>query len=172
MNPTRRTHLIAVRVTPEKKAAFAAVAAQAGLSESALMDRVLDVVLERNTTRALPVRHDRDLDDGRERITLRLSTVDLRRLEAQAVAVQLPVARHCTLVLRAHATRAALCPPTTLASMKAAVAALTVLATALRERPDMVAVDARAVLTEVQDLKSSMADFVRDQLIHQERRDV
>jgi hypothetical protein len=96
-----RDHLIAVRVPAETKAAFRAAAGRQGLSESALLKRLLDVALlastERTSVQAPPEPVARD-----RRLYVRLSLADRRLLCERAEGRDLRPATYVTLLIRAH----------------------------------------------------------------------
>lgn len=85
MATVSRPPLIATRASSETKAKFAALAARSGTSESTLLMRLIDAVLEHNSEAP-----DTDgMESGEpltDRITVRLRPGDRARLNAHAAA--------------------------------------------------------------------------------------
>src|ERR1700712_3182681 len=100
--PAARQPLIAAHVPPETKAAFGALAARRGMTESALLVAMVDAVLERN-----PVDVAADGDFKRSspnvgRVSLRLCRGDLARVHARASARGLKCATYLSTLVRSH----------------------------------------------------------------------
>ncbi len=102
--------LIAGWVDSETKARFAAVARAQGLSESALLKRLVDAVLLSSTT---PGHHPIEpvkAPAASGRLSVRVPDAELVLVRERALARDLPVSSYVTFLLRAHLGAAAPLP--------------------------------------------------------------
>ncbi len=116
-------HLISVRVDEATKQRFRALASREGLTESALLKRLLEVAL-------MGLRGDDDTagrgphETRGERLYVRLSPTDRRLLAERAQGRALRAATYVSLVVRAHLLGAAPLPRAELAALKQSIAEL------------------------------------------------
>jgi hypothetical protein len=116
-----RDHLIAVRVPAETKAAFRAAADRQGLSESALLKRLLDVALL-GTAERTDVQRPQRQALRHHRLYVRLNETDRRLLSGRAEGRELRPATYVSLLVRAHLHDAAPLPTSELAALKESIA--------------------------------------------------
>jgi hypothetical protein len=93
------THL-STWVDNETKRRFAAIAAYEGVSESALLKRMVALVLESTTVRGTLSPRDRSPRDTR--VTVRLRQDDQQLLKERAAARGMPAATYVSVLVRAH----------------------------------------------------------------------
>jgi hypothetical protein len=113
---------IGCRVDAERKARFAAVAQQQGLSESTLLKRLIDTALlgtaqerPQATGSVLPVAKG-------GKISVRLRSDDLLLLRERAVARSLPTGTYVSFLIRSHLRNVAPLPATKLTALSRSVA--------------------------------------------------
>jgi hypothetical protein len=118
-----RQPLIAARTSHETKMKFAALAASRGMTESALLIRLVETVLELNPPVEVPtdVKRTAPADD---RVSLRLRAGDRHWLEARAAARQMKPATYLVALIRAHVRHNPMLPTSELDALKSAVAQL------------------------------------------------
>jgi predicted DNA binding CopG/RHH family protein len=120
MASSSRHPLIATRSSPERKARFEALAAGFGKSVSALLDQLIDTVLEEN-----PVAAAAEEESGATpRISLRLRAGDRELLNAKAAGRGMKPASYAVMLLHAHVRGRAPVPITELNRLKVAVGEL------------------------------------------------
>jgi len=113
------THL-ATWVSAETKQRFAAAAARQGLSESALLKRLIEQMLSSAPTDSLAEPSEpSDLRDAR--LTVRLIPEDKVLLRERAAARTMPAATYVSVLVRAHLRRLAPLPDRELSSLQASV---------------------------------------------------
>jgi antitoxin (DNA-binding transcriptional repressor) of toxin-antitoxin stability system len=118
-----KAHVIAVRVDESTKQRFRALASRQGVSESALLKRLLDVALLGTENGAVA--------DGQAiavakdaRLYVRVSPLDRRLLIERAGRRELRAATYVSLLIRAHLREAAPLPNAELAALKRSIAEL------------------------------------------------
>lgn len=176
-----RTHassLIATRASGEKKARFRGLAQACGLDESKLLTLLIDRVLARNGLADEPSDSPRTTAG---RMTLRLRPGDPARLAARAAARGLKPASYLTLLVHAHLLQNPPLPMAELAELKRAVGELSALGRSLsrlgnsmthdRDAPADLADWLPAVREAVEQLRESVADLVRANLVSWESGD-
>ena len=118
------THL-STWVDAQMKQRFTSAAARQGLSESALLKRLIDQMLavgpEEVIARLVPV----DLRDAR--VTIRLVPEDRALLRERAAARTMPAATYVSVLVRAHLRQLAPLPDRELSALRSAVNELVVL---------------------------------------------
>lgn len=120
MASTSRHPLIATRSSPERKARFEALAAGFGKSVSALLDQLIDTVLEEN-----PVVATAEEEGGATpRVSLRLRAGDRELLNAKAAERGMKAASYAVMLLHAHVRGRAPVPIAELNQLKVAVGEL------------------------------------------------
>lgn len=102
--------LIACRVTPETKARVRRLAERDGITESALLRQLLDVVLRTANLDELPAMATSDRVNRQARLNVRLEPEDWRLLTERAKARGMAAATYSSYVLRAHMRGAAPLP--------------------------------------------------------------
>jgi hypothetical protein len=117
-----RTPYIAARVTSDAKRRFAALARRQGISESALLKRLVAAALA-----AMDPMTSDDLSAvepvaASGKISVRLRADDLLLLRERAKGRQVPTATYVSLLIRSHLRRLAPLPTEELAALKRSVA--------------------------------------------------
>jgi hypothetical protein len=113
--------LIAVRVPVDTKARFAAFAHHQGLTESALLKRIVGAALPTvNAMDATPEPMEPIAASGR--VSVRLRSDDLLLLRERAMTRAMPTGTYVSLLVRSHLRRLAPLPDVELAALKRAVA--------------------------------------------------
>jgi hypothetical protein len=116
-----RTHL-STWVDCETKRRFAAIANHEGVSESALLKRMVALMLESITARtplSSPGRSSRDT-----RVTVRLRPDDQQLLKERATAREMPAATYVSVLVRAHLRSLAPLPKDELLALRRTVSEL------------------------------------------------
>jgi hypothetical protein len=112
-------------ITSESKQRFSAAACHLGLSESALLRRLVLQLLATGTEDPAPLAAaDRARD---ARITVRLAAEDRALLRERAAARAMPASTYVSVLVRAHLRRLAPLPDRELAALKATTAELAAL---------------------------------------------
>ena len=129
-----RTAVLGTRTSSETKAKFAALAAQQGLSESALLALVVDNVLAANTAPFTTngAAHDPDEGCANERVTLRLRPGDRSLADALAAARRMKTSGYLAMLIRAHVRCAPVMPPAELEDLRSMAGHLSALGRQLR----------------------------------------
>lgn len=109
-------------VDDETKRRFAAVAAHEGVSESALLKRMVVLMLESTTASGTLGPPDRSPRDSR--VTVRLRPDDQRLLKERAAARGLPAATYVSVLVRAHLRSLAPLPKDELLALRRTVSEL------------------------------------------------
>jgi predicted HicB family RNase H-like nuclease len=105
------TSLIGARVTPEVKAAFASVAQQQGMSESALLKQLLNVIVARGgESRAGNHGPSMEAPCRGTRFSVRIRPDDRRLLCERAVARSMKPATYVSTLIRSHLKKIAPVP--------------------------------------------------------------
>jgi hypothetical protein len=123
------THL-STWVSADAKARFAAAAARQGLSESALLRRLVEQMLASSGLEAQPMDPPADLRDAR--VTIRLVAEDRALLRERAAARTVPAATYVSFLVRSHLRGVAPLPERELCALRAAVGEMSALARTLR----------------------------------------
>ncbi len=126
--------VLATRLQPEVRARFATLSAMHGLTESALLAKLIGEVLRANTAPsadALPVVERVALSDD-ERVTLRLRKGDRGRALALAEARGVKPGTYLTLLIHNHVNEADVLPAYELDILKSSTARLAALGRDLR----------------------------------------
>lgn len=176
MSAVLSSALIAARVNPSVKAAFGALSARRGLSESALLTLMIRAVLIDNDDPESAHSVDSTTTTG-NRISVRLRSGDLNRLRHRAAARGVRPARYLTTLVHAHLRADPPLPALELAALKQAVSELTALRRRLVGATDNKVV-AEAMLPSAADLAAAIeslrrcvGDLVRANLISWETDD-
>ena len=138
---TGSTHL-STWVSAETKQRFTAAAARQGLSESALLKRLIEQMLASATTDTLadPVV---SADSRDARLTVRLVPEDKALLRERAAARTMPAATYVSVLVRCHLRRLAPLPERELSSLQASVRELAVIGRHLNAMARLLHQDAR-----------------------------
>jgi hypothetical protein len=118
-----KAHVIAVRVDEGTKQRFRALASRQGVSESALLKRLLEVALL-GTADGEAAGEPAAVSPRDVRLYVRLSVADRRLLAERARRRDLRAATYVSLLVRAHLLDAAPVPSAELAALKRAIAEL------------------------------------------------
>lgn len=134
MPSANRPVVIGTRTSNETKARFAALAAQQGLTESALLALLVDMVLAANTTFDPPELVHRTSDEGcaNDRLTLRLRPGDRALADAKAAARRMKTSSYLTMLVRTHVRGVPVMPPAELDELKSVAGHLAALGRQLR----------------------------------------
>lgn len=116
-----RTHL-STWVDHETKRRFAAIANHESVSESALLRRMVALMLESVTARTTLSPPDRSTRDTR--VTVRLRTDDQQLLKERATARDMPAATYVSVLVRAHLRSLAPLPKEELLALRQTVSLL------------------------------------------------
>jgi hypothetical protein len=116
-----RTHL-STWVDEETKRRFAAIANHEGVSESALLKRMVVLMLDSVTTRTTLGPPDRSPRDTR--VTVRLRPDDQQLLKERATARDMPAATYVSVLVRAHLRSLAPLPKEELLALRRTVSEL------------------------------------------------
>jgi hypothetical protein len=129
-----RTVVLGTRTSSETKARFAALAAQQGLTESALLGLLVDKLLAANVAHGTFPTVGRRPDEGRagERLTLRLRPGDRALADTKARARRMKTSSYLAMLVRAHVRSAAVMPPAELEELKCLAGHLAALGRQLR----------------------------------------
>ena len=114
--------LIAARVDADTKGRFVAVARQQGLSESALLKRLVDTVLLGTGATTTPTTESVDPVARGGKISARLRLDDLVLLRERAKARALPTGTYVSLLIRSHLRNLAPLPTTELMALRRSIA--------------------------------------------------
>ncbi len=178
MKSTRQP-VIALRVSAPQKAAFAALAASRGLTESGLLALMLDAVLERNPA---PVSRVGGAQVGPtpQRLSLRLRPGDRSLVDARAASRGMKPSSYLVALIHAHVRQVTPLPPADLDALKATVGRLS----AIGRRLDRWAHRADARIDDddpmrtlretarcVDDVRRGVAELVRGHLMSWEAGD-
>ena len=138
MTKTSRSSVIGLRLSSDKRARLAALAAHQRLSASGLLARLVDAVLQANDPPAPPTGAQRPgrmspIDGARaDRITLRLRHGDRSLAAERASARGMKTGSYLTLLVHNHVRGSAVLPPNELDQLKATCAQLAALTRELR----------------------------------------
>jgi Mobilization protein NikA len=135
------THL-STWVSNETKKCFATAAARQGLSDSALLKRLIEQMLASAEIHTIP--EPVAAPDPRDaRLTVRLMPEDRALLRERAVARSMPAATYVSVLVRSHLRRVAPLPDREVSSLQAAVRELTALGRNLNTMARLLHQDAR-----------------------------
>ncbi|HEJ6137348.1 TPA: hypothetical protein SL831_000695 [Pseudomonas aeruginosa] len=138
MTSTPRSSVIGIRVSSEKRARFAALAARHQLTESGLLSKLIDEVLRSNAPGAVASELTADGSDAEtdaaseDRITLRLRHGDRMRAVERAGARGMRIGTYLVLLIHNHVRASDVLPPQELDLIKAVGAQLAALGRQLR----------------------------------------
>src|SRR3954470_23356149 len=140
MPHARRTAVIGARTSSETKARFAALAAQLGLTESALLGLLVDKVLAGNPAFDGPDAQHRLADPGsaNDRLTLRLRPGDRALADAIAAARRMKTSSYLAMLVRAHVRSSAIMPPAELEELRCMAGHLAAIGRQLRKASTLV----------------------------------
>lgn len=169
--------LLATRSTPERNARFAALAASQGKSVSALLDQLIDTVLEEPpSTSVMEVCENRS-----ERVSLRLRPGDSALLKARAATRGMKPASYVVMLLHAHLRREGPVPTVELNVLKRCVNELSAIGRNLNqltrasnsgEYCDLAMLNnLQSVQREVAELRAGVVAYVRQNLMSWEAGD-
>jgi predicted DNA binding CopG/RHH family protein len=119
-----RVHL-STWVDEETKRRFTAIANHEGVSESALLKRMVALMLQSTTARTTLIPTDRSPRDTR--LTVRLRPDDQQLLKERAVARDMPAATYVSVLVRAHLRSLAPLPKEELLALRRTVSELSVI---------------------------------------------
>jgi hypothetical protein len=108
-------------VSEDTKQRFAAMAAAQGVSESALLNRTITLLLQSVTAEPLVVAEPSVTASRDSRLSLRLRPDDQRLLKERALARGIPAATYVAALVRSHLTGQAPLPKAELAGLREAV---------------------------------------------------
>jgi hypothetical protein len=174
-----RTELIATRASAEKKARFRALAKSRGMSESKLLDLLIETVLEQNPApKQQGVVTEGETGrggEGSDRVTIRLRPGDGELMQSLAEQRGMKRSTYLAALVRAHVRSNPPMPTNELAVVKRAVAELGAIGRNLNqiahianqsgEMPQALGLELRAVLNAVEDLRRHIAAIVKANLI-------
>lgn len=118
------TQLIAVRVTPETKAQFRALADRQQLTESALLKRLVTLTIQSVSGADSEALEPRRRGTLGSRVCIRLRAEDQLLLQERASARQIATATYAAVLIRAHLRSLAPLPKQELMELKRSVAEL------------------------------------------------
>ena len=133
-----RSAVLSMRVSPDTRASFAALAARHRLSESALLAKLVEEVLKANSPVGRELPEQRCARDSisawvtNDRITLRLRTGDRTLAAERASARGMKTGSYLSLLIHNHVRGSAVLPPKELNQIKATCAHLAALGRQLR----------------------------------------
>ncbi|MGJ7498443.1 hypothetical protein ACSFA8_25745 [Variovorax sp. RT4R15] len=129
-----RTAVLGTRTSSETKARFTALAAQQGLTESALLALLIDQVVATNATSdAIESTHQlREKQCASDCLTLRLRPGDRTLADAKAAARRMKTSSYLAMLVRTHVRGAPVMPPAELDELKGLVGHLAALGRQLR----------------------------------------
>jgi predicted DNA-binding protein len=119
-----RDHLISVRVSEEAKRRFQALAARQGMTESALLNRLMELALIGAGDSGSDKDGEAAVGPRSSRLYVRLNAEDQQRLQERAARRDLRSATYAALLLRAHLRSCAPLPRAELAALGRAVSEL------------------------------------------------
>ena len=133
-----RTAVLGTRTSSETKARFAALAAQQGLTESALLALLVDKVVAANTTSDVVESAHRtpEMECASDRLTLRLRPGDRTLADARAAARRMKTSSYLAMLVRTHVRGTPVMPPAELDELKGLVGHLAALGRQLRSMGD------------------------------------
>ncbi|MEJ8859959.1 hypothetical protein WKW79_35800 [Variovorax robiniae] len=163
-----RTVVLGTRTSCETKARFAALAAQQGLTESAMLGLLVDKVLAANTSSDAPL--SRTPEQGcADRLTLRLRPGDRALANAKAAVRRMKTSTYVAMLVRAHVRSAAVMPPAELEELRCLVGQLAALRRELRAVPAAVSPELLIdVGSTVESVREAVSAVVRSNLIEWE----
>jgi hypothetical protein len=167
------THLM-TWVTRDTKARFASLAHDQGITESALLKRLVDASLV-PTTSVKPVSPDTVEPVGPSgRLSIRLRSDDLVLLRERAKAREMPTSTYVSLLIRSHLRALAPLPSTELAAFKRSVAEISAMGRNLNQiaravnqgqRPnDLSKADLQAMLRALNGLRGHFKELINANL--------
>lgn len=176
-----RTEVIALRVSNEKKAGFQALAASRGMSESKLLDLLIETVLDENPVRPPPAKEtvtkpqaEEEAGEGSDRVTIRLRPGDGALLKKRAEQRGLARSTYLAALVRAHVRHDPPMPQAELAAVKQTGAELSAIGRNLNQIarsanqntaiPKTLSVELQAVLDAVEPLRGQIAAIVKANL--------
>ena len=144
MRPMSGSTHLSTWVDAQTKQRFSSAAARQGLSESALLKRLIDQMLAVGPEEAIAPLVPVDLRDTR--VTIRLVPEDRALLRERAAARMMPAATYVSMLVRTHLRQLAPLPDRELAALRSAVNELAVLGRNLNTIARFVQQDRREVL--------------------------
>jgi hypothetical protein len=177
---TYRSFLIATRASAETKERFCSLAASQSMTESALLMRLVQFVLDEHSGDAPATAREHDGD--RRRVSLRLRAIDAQLLQQRANDRGLKFATYVGLLVRTHLHRHAPLPMQELNELKLAVSRLSgaerqlqrLLPSDAFSGPDVAGIRSALgeTLAAVKDLRRAVAEVVKANLMSWETNDV
>jgi hypothetical protein len=155
--------LIACRVTLETKARVRRLAQRDGITESALIKQLLDIVL-RSSGLEEPTVAPPDKVNRQGRLYLRMETQDLRLLQARSEARGMASATYAALALRSHLRGGAPLPKAEYVALRQAIVQLAAVGRNLNQIARVLNQGGRAQLPGQRELVSMLeiAEALRD----------
>src|SRR5579864_4249263 len=155
--------LIAARVTLETKERVRRLAQRDGITESALIKQLLDVVL-RSSGPEEPALGPPDKVNRQGRLYLRMETQDLRLLQARSEARGMASATYAALALRSHLRGGAPLPKAEYVALRQAIDQLAAVGRNLNQIARVLNQGSRAQLPGTRELTSMLeiAEALRD----------
>jgi len=131
-------------IDAETKRRFASAAARQGLSESALLKRLVDQMLATGSEESVAPVVQADPRDAR--VTVRLVPEDRALLRERAAARTMPAATYVSVLVRSHLRQVAPLPEQELSALRSAVNELAALGRNLNTMTRLLQQDSRAVV--------------------------
>lgn len=150
-------------VSRETKERFAAVARHQGLSDSALLKRLVDLMLQATSAGLVASEGGSQRGARGSRLTVRLRTDDQALLRERSAARGMPPATYVAVLVRAHLRRLAPLPNVELLALKETVAELRDVGRKLRAAGPS-RDDARALLRVCEGLRDHVKGLIRANL--------
>jgi hypothetical protein len=167
MPSASRTVVIGTRASCDTKARFAVLAGSQGLSESAFLASVIDLVLSQNGVVG-PLGASREngaeATRSKDRITLRLRPGDRALADARASGRRMKTASYLSMLIRTHVRGAPVMPPVEIDELKVVAGYLSAMHRQLRVvgAAGGASPASDALLTEVGRLVESVREFVAE----------
>lgn len=148
-----RTHL-STWVDEETKRRFTAIANHEGLSESALLKRMVALMLQSTTAR--PTLNPPDGSPRDTRVTVRLRPDDQQLLKERAAARDMPAATYVSVLVRAHLRSLAPLPKEELLALRRTVSELSAIGRNLNQIARVANQSPRASVPHQEELRTML----------------
>ncbi|MEJ8851854.1 hypothetical protein [Variovorax rhizosphaerae] len=163
-----RTVVLGTRTSCETKARFAALAAQQGLSESAMLGLLVERALLANGAleAADQIELDTQAERANDRVTLRLRPGDRALADAKAATRRMKTSSYLAMLVRAHVRSSAVMPPAELEELRCMAGHLAAMGRQLRATSMPVSSELLIdVGTAVESVREAVSGVVRRNLI-------
>jgi predicted DNA binding CopG/RHH family protein len=148
-----RTHL-STWVDHDTKRRFAAIATHEGVSESALLKRIVELMLRSTAAPSTLIPSDRSPRDTR--VTVRLRPADQQLLRERAAARDMPAATYVSVLVRAHLHSLAPLPKEELLALRRTVSELSSIGRNLNQIARVASQSSRASVPHREDLNTML----------------